>query len=89
MNRPMMIKVGDIVRIKTFEELLNEFELDGDGDIDVSCDMESFLKEMKHLGGLMIRIEEDEYQQFSKKEIANIDGWTITESMVSLVDMKY
>jgi hypothetical protein len=78
-----MFEVGDKVKIKSWEQMEEEFGLDKIGDIECAA---AFLVDMKHLCGQEIEIEMignsclDDY-----KKIQNIEGWAITFDMIEKI----
>lgn len=73
-----MFEVGDSVRIKSWEQMEQEFKLDDSGDIE--CSTECFLTDMKDLCGMELTIEE-----IYDDQIQNIEGWTITFDMIEKI----
>ena len=51
-------QIGDIVQVKSYEELLSEYGIDEDGDIWVGC--EYFTEEMRRFCNQYFRIEDTE-----------------------------
>lgn len=83
------IKIGDIVKIRTWESMEKEYGLDEDGDIPVNPDT-AFVGEMKPLCGLTAEVvniiyDEDEkviQLRFPEKEESEYDTrWWFTEEM--------
>ena len=83
------IKIGDIVKIRTWESMEKEYGLDEDGDILVNPDT-AFVVEMRPLCGLtaeVVNITRDEdgkviQLRFSEKEESEHDTrWWFTEEM--------
>lgn len=78
-----MFEVGDKVKIKSWEQMEEEFGLDKIGDIKCAA---AFLVDMKHLCGQEIEIETIEYAyDGSYKKIQNIEGWAITFDMIEKI----
>lgn len=83
----MKIQVGDKVRIKTYEQLIEEYpqNVDSDGDIE-NIDGDTFIKSgMSELAGLEFVVEEC-YEDDDYKSVGYVGGWNITEGMVELVE---
>lgn len=75
-------KSGDIVKIKTWEELTNEFSLDEKGDINISYPL-SFLKKMRYLCDEIMVVKNVHPDGTFQEES---EGWWISPEMVHLVD---
>lgn len=82
----MFIKVGDLVRLKSKEELLKEGNAqDTDGDILLEKDGEYYVGEMNTLAGTTFRVGVRNYDE-EQNIIGYLNGWTITQDMVTLVE---
>lgn len=73
----MLVKV----KIKSWEEMVDKYGLDKDGDIAHNENIEYFVEEMKHLCGKIIDLEVDEYDGECSYEY-----WTIFPWMYDRVD---
>lgn len=89
----MIIKVGDIVRIKSREELLKEgYKENPFGIIEIPEDNNSFTPNMDRLAGMMFKVKAEDYDETCKIvrfiEDDEVEGvfWTITEHIVALVE---
>lgn len=49
------IRIGDIVRIREWDDMANEFEIDDDGDLRIATDL-YFTKPMKKLCGKVLTV---------------------------------
>lgn len=83
------IKMGDIVKIRTWESMAKEYDLDEDGDILVNPDT-AFVSEMKPLCGLTAEVVNIIYDEdgkviqlrFPEEEESELDTrWWFTEEM--------
>ena len=82
----MEFKVGDRVRIKSWEQMEKEFGKNSDGGID--C-MPCFIEDMKHLCGKTATIDEICNYDIKLKDWSDDTGglyWTISTDMIELVD---
>lgn len=81
-------KVGDIVQIKSWEEMESEYELDDDGDIFVGSISRSFVKKMKYLCNVILEVKKIEYDDDNGntyfEELSS--GWCIYPEMVHFLD---
>ena len=76
--------VGDLVRIRDWDDLANEFYVDDDGDICVDDGM-WFTSSMRYLCGREFIIEGFD-RNFPDELIGNFDGYTVYTKMIELVD---
>lgn len=74
----MKYKVGDKVKIKTWEHMELEFGLDSDGDI--NCPKCCFSKLMSKFCGTNMVISELDYEFY---KMQNGDGWCFTDFMIA------
>lgn len=79
------IHVGDVVRIRSFEDMKSEFGIDEDGDIHGGCSA-WFYNEMKPLCGKVFTVSEFEYDEYHSVEgIEDCDDgtqWSISAWML-------
>ena len=73
----MKYKVGDKVKIKTWEQMEHEFGLDGDGDI--TCGNCCFNKEMSKFCGTVQVISKVSFGQY---RLQDGNGWVFTDVMI-------
>lgn len=65
-------KVGDRVRIKSWEDMEREYGLDWNGDI--NCGVSNFIQKMKHLCGRTATIEKIDRERVILKDWSNNDN---------------
>lgn len=70
-------KIGDKVRIKSWEQMVGEFGIDKDGNIETG-----FMNKMKYLCGKEIIVENVENEYWTQ----TIDDWIISFEMIELVE---
>lgn len=80
----MNFKVGDKIKIKSWDEMEKEFGLDSDGDI--NCN-EGFIKDMAYLCGKEATIKKINLNNWLKLDI-DVDDWVITTDMVKKCDVE-
>lgn len=77
----MEFKVGDVVRIRQWDDMLNEYGKDSDGDI-VCSHNTIFCSSMKYLCGKIFIIEGFDDEQIYGLDEADKDGWKIIPEML-------
>ena len=71
------------VRIKDWWEMLEEFGIDEDGDIDCYC---SFTTEMKEYCGKVIEVNNDEVIICNNIKIFEYHGWFFSADIYELIE---
>ena len=73
------------VKIKDWWDMLNEFSLDEDGDIDCYC---SFTTEMKEYCGKIIEVNDDEVFICDDDDVKTFEyhGWFFSEDMYEVIE---
>lgn len=83
------LKVGDRVRIRSWEEMEKEFEVSDDGDI-IYCKLK-FINEMKHLCGRTAIVKSIDEGYVELADWSDKDGdmlWVFSADMLELVETK-
>ena len=75
-------KVGDKVMVRYWDDMVREYGLDGDGDINV---YPYFVKDMKKYCGQISKIEEIDFNGNIRLEIYG-GGWWFSDEMLVLVE---
>ena len=81
----MKFKVGDKVKVRSWEDMRDEFGTDEDGDIIIKEEKVYFLEKMSALCGTaqIISVVHDGYYL-----LKNAEGWIFTDEMLEPVDRK-
>lgn len=81
-------KVGDVVRVRQWDDMMSEFGLDCDGNIDCAA---CFTVDMEDLCGRVFTISK--MTKYGSKEIYIVRGhdfgWTITTDMLESFDAEH
>lgn len=85
-----ILKPGDVVVFREWRDMVEEFEVDDDGDIYIEDDFLSFTTEMSHLCGTQHTVlgiyEPDYYENVERIEIDNFMGpYSYSPGMFDLV----
>lgn len=83
------IRVNDIVRVKTYEELAQKHPVVARNSIFIQEDGEYFTEQMKEIGGMEFMVQEIVVMPMRERlvtVIGNINGWIITPSMIDVID---
>lgn len=82
--KPEDIKIGDRLRVREWEDMVEEF---GDDGYDIACDL-TFTQGMRYMCGMPFTVEEissDSRRFFSKEGIEN--HWSISADMLEPLEI--